>query len=93
MVSSAYLRLFIYLPAVLILACVSPSPAFLMMYSAYKLNKQGDNMHPCTPFLIWNQSIVPYPVLTVTPDLHIGFSRGRSGGQVFPSSSEFSSLL
>ena len=36
------------------------------MYSAYKLNKQGDNIHPwCTPFPIWNQSIVPCPVLTV----------------------------
>ena len=23
-------------------ACASSSPAFLMMYSAYKLNKQGD---------------------------------------------------
>ena len=31
-----------------------------MMYSAYKLNKQGDNIQPlCTPFLIWNQSVVP----------------------------------
>ena len=36
------------------------------MYSAYKLNKQGDNIQPwCTPFPIWNQSVVPYPVLTV----------------------------
>ena len=36
------------------------------MYSAYKLNKQGDNIQPwCTPFPIWNQSIVPCPVLTV----------------------------
>ena len=25
------------------LACASFSPVFLMMYSAYKLNKQGDN--------------------------------------------------
>ena len=32
--------------AILILACVSSSPAFLMMYSAYKLNKQGDNIQP-----------------------------------------------
>ena len=24
----------------------SSSPAFLMMYSAYKLNKQGDNIQP-----------------------------------------------
>ena len=27
-------------------ACVSSSPAFLMIYSAYKLNKQGDNIQP-----------------------------------------------
>ena len=38
------------------------------MYSECKLNKQGDNIHPWhTPFLIWNQSIVPCPVLTVGP--------------------------
>ena len=37
-----------------------------MMYSAYKLNKQGDNIQPWhTPFLIWNQSDVPCPVLIV----------------------------
>ena len=36
------------------------------MYSAYKLNKQGDNIQPWrTPFPIWNQSVVPCPVLTV----------------------------
>ena len=36
------------------------------MYSAQKLNKQGDNIQPChTPFPIWNQSVVPCPVLTV----------------------------
>ena len=39
-VSSAYLKLFIFLPAILIPACVSSSPAFHMMYSACKLNKQ-----------------------------------------------------
>ena len=65
-VSSAYLRLLIFLPAILIPACVSSSPAFLMMYTAYKLNKQGDNIQPWhTPFPIWNQSVVPCPVLTV----------------------------
>ena len=42
-VSSAYLRLLPFLLAILIPACVSSSPVFLMMYSAYKLNKQGDN--------------------------------------------------
>ena len=40
-VSSAYLKLLIFLPTILIPACASSSPAFLMMYSAYKLNKQG----------------------------------------------------
>ena len=110
-VSSAYLRLLIFLPAILIPVCVSPSPVFLMvysaaaaakslqscptlcdptagsppgssihgifqarvlewgaiMYSAYKLNKQGDNVQPwCTPFPIWNQSVVPCLVLTVS---------------------------
>ena len=66
MVLSAYLRLLIFLLAILIPACASSSPAFLMMYSAYKLNKQGDNIQPWrTPFPIWSQSVVPCPVLTV----------------------------
>ena len=65
-VSSAYLRLLIFLLQFLIPACASSSPAFLVMYSAYKLNKQGDNIQPWhTPFPIWNQSVVPCPVLTV----------------------------
>ena len=65
-VSSAYLRLLIFLLEILIPACVSSSPASRMMYSAYKLNKQGDNIQPWyTPFLIWNQSVAPCPVLTV----------------------------
>ena len=33
-VSSAYLRLLIFLPAILIPACASSNPAFLMMYSS-----------------------------------------------------------
>ena len=45
-VSSAYLRLLIYLPAILIPACASSSLAFLMLCSACQLNKQGDNMRP-----------------------------------------------
>ena len=65
-VSSAYLRLLIFLPAILIPAYASSSPMFLMMYSAYKLNKQGDNIQSWrTPFPIWNQSFVSCPVLTV----------------------------
>ena len=65
-VSSAYLRLLIFLPAILIPACASSSPAFLMMYSACKLKKQGGHIQPWrTPFPIWNQSVVPCLVLTV----------------------------
>jgi len=45
-VSSAYLRLLIFLLAILIQTCDSSSPAFCMTYSAYKLNKQGDNIQP-----------------------------------------------
>ena len=44
MVSSAYLRLLIFLLAIVIPACASSSPVFLLMYSAYKLNKQGDDI-------------------------------------------------
>ena len=70
----AYLRLLIFLPAILIPACASSSPAFLMMYSAYKLNKQDDNIQPWrTPFPIWNQSVVPCPVLTVASWPAYGF--------------------
>ena len=43
-VSSAYLRLLISLLAILIPAYASSSPAFYVMYSAYKLNKQSDNI-------------------------------------------------
>ena len=43
-----------------------PSWHFHEMYSAYKLNKQGDNIQPwSTAFPILNQSIVPCPALTV----------------------------
>jgi len=56
-VSSAYLRLLIFLPAILIPAYASSSPAFLIMYSSYKLNKQGDNIQPWhTPFSICSMS-------------------------------------
>ena len=66
MVLSAYLRLLIFLPEILIVACDSSSLASCMMYSAYKLNKQDDSIQPChTPFLIWNQSVVSCPTVTV----------------------------
>ena len=62
-VSSAYLRLLIFLPEILIPACASSSLSFHIMYSTYMLNKQGDNNQP---FPIWNQFVFPSPVLTVT---------------------------
>ena len=65
-VSSAYLRLLIFLLTILIPTCDSSSPVFHMMYSAYKLNKQDDNRQPWrTPFPNLNQSIVPCLVLTI----------------------------
>ena len=65
-VSSVYLRLLIFLLAIVIPACASSNQAFHMMYSACKLNKQGDNIQPwCIPFLILNQSVVLCAVLTV----------------------------
>jgi len=67
-VSPTYLRLLIFLPAFFdpCFQLTNAILAFLIMYSAYKLNKHGDNIQPCCiPFPILNQSIVPCPVLTV----------------------------
>ena len=65
-VSSTYLKSLMFLFPILIPACYSPSSAFLMMHSVYRLNKQGDSRQPCcTPFLILNQSVIPYRVPTV----------------------------
>ena len=58
-VSSAYLKLLVFLLAIVIPVCASFSLAFQMMYSANRLNKQGDNIHPwCTPFPILSQSVL-----------------------------------
>ena len=72
-VSSGYLRLLIFLPATLIPTWASSSPVFLIIYSAYKLNKQGDNIQPwLTPFSILSQAVVPCPVKLLLLDLHTG---------------------
>ena len=93
-VSFEYLRFLIFLPAILIPACASSSLAFHMMYPAYKLNKQGDNIQPWhSPFPIWNNSIVPCPVLTVASWPAYRFLRRQSGGLVFSSLRIFHSLL
>ena len=84
-VSPAYPRFLRFLPAILIPACDSSSPAFHILYSAYELNKQADNIQPRkTPFPIWNQSLIPCLVLMLL-DLHPGFSRDKRCGLVFPS--------
>ena len=92
MVSSAYLRLLIFLPAILIPAYASSGPAFRIMYYAYRLNKECDIIQPSrTPFLTWTRSVVPYLVLLLL-DLYTDFSRGRSGGLVFTFLEEFSTV-
>ena len=64
-VSSAYLRLLIFL-TILIPACDSFNLAFCVMYSSYRLNNWGNSIQPCcTLFPILNQSVVPRPVQIV----------------------------
>ena len=64
LVSSVYLRLLIFVLEILVLSCDSSSPAFCMIYSSYKLNKQGDNTQLYnTTFPILNKSVVPCQVL------------------------------
>ena len=78
-VSSAYLRLLMFLPSILILACNSSSLAFLVMCSEYRLNQQGDSRQPrCIPFSIVNQSVVPYRFLTVASGPTYRFLRRHS---------------
>ena len=63
---------------VLIPACDPSSLAFYIMFSAHKLNKQGDNLQPyCTPFPVLNQSVVPCKILTVASEPDTGFSGDR----------------
>ena len=71
-ISFAYRRFLLFLLAILIPAYDSSSLAFCMMYSAYKLNKQADNILPChNTFQILNQSICLCPVLLLI-DLNTG---------------------
>ena len=65
-VSSAYLKLLIFLLAILIPSWECFSLAFYMMCSAYKVTKQGDSKQPRrTLSSILNQPIVPCLFLTV----------------------------
>ena len=76
------------------LSIIQPGLSFHIMYSAYKLNKQGDNKQPWrTPFPIWNQSIIPRSnKKLLLLGLHTGFAGGRSSDLVFPSLWEFSTV-
>ena len=92
-VSSVYLKLLIFFLAILIPACASSSLAFCMMYFAYKLNGQGDNIELWrTPFPISNQSVVPCAVLTVASWPAYKVLRRQVSGLVFPYLSEFSTV-
>ena len=71
-VSSAYMRLLILLPAILIPVCYSSSLAFLMMCSAYRCAQQTG----------WQQTVLSYSFLNLEPvsqrvlllvDLNTGF--------------------
>ena len=65
----------------------SSNLAFLIMCSAYMLNKQGDSKQPCCiPFSILNQSVFPYRILTVASWLAYRFLRRQvrwSGIHIF----------
>ena len=89
-VSSAYLRLLIFLPTILIPACASSSLTFPMTYSACKLNKQGDSVQPWgTSFPIWNQSIVSCLLLTVASSPAYRFLRRQVRWPGIPIYTEF----
>ena len=78
------------IPAILIPACASSSLAFLVMYSAYKLKKQGDKIQPwCTPFPIWNQFVVPCLVLTASSWPEYSFLRRQVRWSGIPISKNF----
>ena len=93
-IPSAYLRLLVFLPTVLIPAWDSSSLVFLMMYFASKLNKPSDNIQPWhAPFPILKQSIVPCLVLTFASWPAYRFHKRQVRWSGIPVSWEFSSLL
>ena len=65
-------------------------PSVLIMYSAYKLNKQGAIYSLDVLLFLFGTSLLFH--VQLLPDLNIGFSRGWSGGLIFPSLSEFSTI-
>ena len=64
------------------------------MYSAYKLNKQGDDIQPWrTPFPIWNQSVVPCPILTLASWPAYRFLKRQVRWSGIPISQNFPQLI
>ena len=75
-VSSAHLRLLIFLLAILNLACESASSAFHFVYSACKLNKQAIHSLDVL-FSQFGTSLFDVWFLLLLLDLHTGFSGGK----------------
>ena len=93
LVSSAYLRLLIFLLVILIPACASSSLAFCMRYSAHRLSKQGDNIQPWrTSFPIWDQFVVPCLVLPAASWPAYTFLRRQVRWSGIPFLPEFSTV-
>ena len=91
-VSSAYLRLLIFLPAILIPACALSYLAFHIMYSVQKLNKQCDNMQPWhTPFPVWTSPFFHVQFWLLLLDWH-GFLRKQVKWPGIPISKNFPPL-
>ena len=77
---------------ILIPACNSSSPAFLM-YSAYRLSKQGDSRQLChIPFSILNQWVVPYRVLTLAKIKLITFFVAKDGEAIYGQQKQYLQL-
>ena len=64
------------------------------MYSAYELNKQGDNIQPwCTPFPVWNHFVIPCLVLTVASWPAYRFLRRQVRWSGIPISKNFAQFV
>ena len=67
---------------------------FKKPYQTYNLSNEATYMkNGSTLFPVWNQSVVPCPILLLLPDLHADIIRGRSDGLLFPSLYEFSTVF
>ena len=73
-VSSAYLRLLMFLLPVLIPACNSSSPAFLLMCSVHRLNRVTADSLVVLLFQSWTNQLFHTGSYLMLLDLHTGFS-------------------